>query len=88
MIQTIIPDYLNGDPIPPDALKPGSGFDIGTWFPNHTEEKTRPTLNKVLEALKKDGVIKLAATGYCFGGKFWFRFTDDEGAHMTRSLCI
>ena len=36
---------------------------------------TRPTLNKVLEALKAEGVTTFAATGYCFGGKFWFLFS-------------
>jgi len=40
------------------------------WFPNHTQEKTRPTLDKVVEALKAEGVTSFAATGYCFGGAF------------------
>ncbi|KAF8815636.1 dienelactone hydrolase endo-1,3,1,4-beta-D-glucanase [Phlegmacium glaucopus] len=71
-LKTIIPDYLNGDPIPADALSPGSTFNIGEWFPNHTQEKTRPTLDKVIEALKAAGVTSFAATGYCFGGRYVF----------------
>jgi len=71
-VKTIIPDYLNGDPIPADALQPGKNFDINAWFVNHTTEKTRPTLDKVLEALKAEGVTSLAATGYCFGGRYVF----------------
>jgi dienelactone hydrolase len=58
------------DPIPADALNPGSNFDISKWFPSHTQEKTRPTLDKVLEALKAEGVTSFAATVYCFGGTF------------------
>jgi len=70
--KTIIPDYLNGDHAPADALIPGSTstFKLADWLPNHTQEKTRPTLNKVVEALKSAGVTDLAATGYCFGGTF------------------
>jgi len=71
-LKTIIPDYLNGDPIPADALGPGKTFNIADWFPNHTQEKTRPTLDKVVEALKSAGVTELAATGYCYGGRYVF----------------
>jgi len=71
-IKTVIPDYLNDDPIPSDALNPGSNFDIGKWFPNHTQDKTRPAIDKVVEALKSQGVTELAATGYCFGGRYMF----------------
>ena len=69
-MQTIVPDYLNGDAVPVEALNPGrdTAADIYGWLPNHTEEQTRPTLDKVLEALKSAGVTELAATGYCFGG--------------------
>jgi dienelactone hydrolase len=77
-IKTIIPDYLNGDPIPADALGPGSTFNIGTWFPNHGQDKTRPSLDKVLEALKEEGVTEFAATGYCFGGRYVFDLAFDN----------
>ncbi|KIM44792.1 hypothetical protein M413DRAFT_442758 [Hebeloma cylindrosporum] len=70
--KTIVPDYLNGDPIHPDALNPGSNFDIMKWFPNHTQEKTRPTLDKVINALKGQGIQTFGATGYCFGGRYVF----------------
>jgi len=70
--KTIVPDYLNGDPIAPDAMNPGSNFDIMTWFPNHTTEKTRPSLDKVINALKEQGIKAFGATGYCFGGRYVF----------------
>lgn len=70
-----MPDYLNGDPIAPDALNPGSTFDIMKWLPNHDEAKTRPTLDKVIIALKEQGLTVFGATGYCFGGEqyIWSR---------------
>jgi len=71
-LKTIVLDYFNGDPIPADALSPGKTFNLGDWLPNHTPEKTRPTLDKVVEALKSVGVTEFAATGYCFGGRYTF----------------
>ncbi|KAJ7572089.1 dienelactone hydrolase endo-1,3,1,4-beta-D-glucanase [Mycena floridula] len=70
--KTVLPDYLNGDDLPPDAMSPGSTFDISKWFPNHTQEKTRPTLDKVIDGLKATGVTAFGATGYCFGGRYVF----------------
>ncbi|KAF5316757.1 hypothetical protein D9619_006548 [Psilocybe cf. subviscida] len=71
-IKTIALDYLNGDPIPPDALNPGSEFDIMKWFPGHGNDQTRPPIDNVINALKKQGVTAFGATGYCFGGRYVF----------------
>jgi dienelactone hydrolase len=38
------------------------------WLANHGSDKTRPPLDKVIAALKEQGVTKFGATGYCFGG--------------------
>jgi dienelactone hydrolase len=77
--KTILLDYLNNDSIPPDALSGGvPGFSIQDWFPNHTQEKTRPTLDKVIDALKADGVKEFAATGYCFGARYVFDLAFDK----------
>jgi len=70
--KTIGLDYLNGDPIPADALKPGSNVDIMKWLENHGAEQTRPTLDKVIDALKEQGITAFGATGYCFGGRYVF----------------
>jgi len=75
--KTIIPDYLNGDSIPADALSTGT-FNLANWFPNHSQKETRPTLDKVVEALKSEGVTELAATGYCFGGRYVFDLAFDH----------
>ncbi|KAG5721839.1 Protein AIM2, partial [Termitomyces sp. T112] len=74
---TIVPDYLINDPIPPDALNPGSTFDLGTWLQKHPAEITRPALNKVIAALKQRGIVRFAATGYCFGGRYVFDLAID-----------
>ncbi|KAG7095438.1 hypothetical protein E1B28_006187 [Marasmius oreades] len=75
--KTVVPDYLNGDPIPADALL-GQNFDIMKWFPNHGPDKTRPTLDKVVAALKEQGVTAFGATGYCFGGRYVFDLAIDN----------
>jgi len=71
-IKTVIPDYLNGDPIPSDALNPGSNFDLMAWLQNHGPDKTEPSLNKVIDLLKAQGINEFGATGYCFGGRYVF----------------
>ncbi|KAG8215081.1 hypothetical protein J3R82DRAFT_8502 [Butyriboletus roseoflavus] len=85
-------DYLNGDPIPPDALNVSitlarthiserftthlhprgqeeGKFDLPSWLAKHGKDTTRPLLDKVIAALKEQGVTQFAATGYCFGGE-------------------
>lgn len=58
--------HLNGsDMVSQDT----TGWDLMKWFPNHGPEKTRPVLDKVIKALKDQGVTAFGATGYCFGGK-------------------
>jgi len=76
--KTIIPDYLNGDAAAADALKPGSNFDLVKWIGNHTQAQTRPFLDKVIDALKGQGIQTLGATGYCFGGRYVFDLAFDN----------
>ncbi|KAG1738862.1 Alpha/Beta hydrolase protein [Suillus paluster] len=64
-------DYLNNDALPADALNSPT-FDLGKWFGGHGADKTRPPLDKVIAALKEEGVTKFGATGYCFGGRYVF----------------
>ncbi|KAF8900269.1 hypothetical protein CPB84DRAFT_1847331 [Gymnopilus junonius] len=64
--KTIIPDLLNGGPVPPSGLAYAPDFDLGKWFTNHSQEQTRPPLDKVINALKEQGVTTFGATGYCF----------------------
>ncbi|KAL1682888.1 Alpha/Beta hydrolase protein [Schizophyllum commune] len=75
--KTVIPDYLNGDAAPPDALTPTSNWNIQEWFPNHGADKTRPTLDKVIAGLKEQGVTTFGAVGYCFGARYVFDLAFD-----------
>jgi len=70
-------DYLNSDFIPADAMNSGT-FDLMAWLARHGADKTRPVLDKVIAALKEQGVIKFGATGYCFGGRYTFDLAFDN----------
>ncbi|KAJ7087618.1 dienelactone hydrolase endo-1,3,1,4-beta-D-glucanase [Mycena belliarum] len=74
--KTILPDYLHGDPVPADAMI-GTDFDLGKWFAGHGTADTRPLLDKVIAALKADGVTTFGAVGYCFGGRYVFDLACD-----------
>lgn len=77
--KVVIPDLYNGDPIPKDAFNPGENFDIMKWFQSgHTPAEIRPTIDKVIAALKEEGVTKFLATGYCFGARFVFDLAFDK----------
>jgi len=77
-LRTVIPDYLGGDPIPKDALSPGATFDLMGWLGKHGQSVTRPHIDKVVAALKAQGVTTFAATGYCFGGRYVFDLAIDN----------
>jgi dienelactone hydrolase len=44
-------------------------FDREKWHESHGSAQTRPSIDQVIAALKREGVTSFAATGYCFGGK-------------------
>ncbi|KAJ3568986.1 hypothetical protein NP233_g5344 [Leucocoprinus birnbaumii] len=68
---TVIPDILLGDGVPLDAFE-NPNFKIADWLAKHTQEKTRPTLDKVIDGLKDQGIKEFGAVGYCFGGRYVF----------------
>ncbi|KAJ6485554.1 dienelactone hydrolase endo-1,3,1,4-beta-D-glucanase [Mycena sanguinolenta] len=71
--KTITPDLFNGDPVPTSAFKPGANYNLAEWFAKgHDQAHTRPIIDKVIAALKADGVSAFAAVGYCFGGRHVF----------------
>ncbi|KAF8900265.1 hypothetical protein CPB84DRAFT_1680642, partial [Gymnopilus junonius] len=51
--KTVIPDFLNGDTVPPSGLTYAPDFDLGKWFKNHSQEQTRPPLDKVINPLTR-----------------------------------
>ncbi|TRM64789.1 dienelactone hydrolase [Schizophyllum amplum] len=76
--KVVMPDYLNGDPVPADGLSPTNNFDLMAWFGNHTNEQTRAPLDKVIAGLKEQGVTTFGATGYCLGGRYVFDLAFDN----------
>jgi len=81
--KTIVPDILAGDPIPADALDAGSSFDFGKWVSKHLANTYRPIIDKVVAALKEQGVTKFAATGFCYGGRVAFDLAFDNVISVT-----
>ncbi|KAJ7764800.1 dienelactone hydrolase endo-1,3,1,4-beta-D-glucanase [Mycena metata] len=71
-LRTVIPEILNNDPVSVDAFAPGANFDLLGWLKNHGNTETRPPIDKVIAALKADGVTSIAAVGYCFGARYVF----------------
>lgn len=58
-------------------MAPGSKFDLGEWFSRHGQDVTRAPLDKVIAALKEQGIAKFAATGHCLGGRYVADLTFD-----------
>ncbi|KIJ56355.1 hypothetical protein M422DRAFT_23639 [Sphaerobolus stellatus SS14] len=64
--QVYIPDYFEGDPIPPDFP---AGFDRERWFAAHSMSISRAILDKAIEGLKARGITSFGAVGYCYGAR-------------------
>ncbi|KAF8211096.1 dienelactone hydrolase [Mycena galopus ATCC 62051] len=69
--KTITPDLFNNDPVPTDAFNPGVRIPI-ILATKPRSSPHRPIIDKVIAALKADGVTTFAAVGYCFGGRYVF----------------
>ncbi|PSR82572.1 hypothetical protein PHLCEN_2v6005 [Hermanssonia centrifuga] len=69
--KVVVPDIFH-DAAPPDALDPGSNFNLGEWFTRNGPDYTEPQVRKVVAALKADGITKIGATGYCYGARTAF----------------
>lgn len=72
---TVAPDLFNGQPAPSDLNDPG--FNSTAFLAAHGPEVTDPIIEKAITYMRANlNVTKLAVTGYCFGGRYSFRFTD------------
>ncbi|KAF6742995.1 dienelactone hydrolase endo-1,3,1,4-beta-D-glucanase [Ephemerocybe angulata] len=77
--KVVVPDLFNGDPVPKDAHNPGAAYDVMKWLHSgHTPADVRPIIDKVVAALKEEGVTKFLVTGYCFGARFVFDLAFDK----------
>lgn len=72
---TVAPDLFNGQPAPSDLNDPG--FNSTAFLAAHGPDVTDPIIDKAINYMRTSlNVTKLAVTGYCFGGRYSFRFTD------------
>ncbi|KAI1849599.1 hypothetical protein JX265_007938 [Neoarthrinium moseri] len=70
---TVAPDLFNGTPSPMDLNEPG--FNITDFLAKHGPEATDPLIDVAVKYLKgTPGVSKIGVTGYCFGGRYAFRY--------------
>ncbi|KAK0612251.1 dienelactone hydrolase family-domain-containing protein [Immersiella caudata] len=67
----VAPDMFEGDPAPFDLATPG--FNATEWTLLHNPTAITPILNKAIAYIQSKGITKIAATGYCFGGRYSFR---------------
>ncbi|KAK3368508.1 dienelactone hydrolase [Podospora didyma] len=70
---TIAPDLFAGVPAPGDLNVPG--FNTTAFLNAHNAAVTDPIIATAIEYLKKKlDVKRIGVTGYCFGGRYAFRF--------------
>lgn len=70
---TIAPDMLEGEALPTDLNVPG--LNLTEYTLRHGPANVDPIVAKAVAwARSRPGITKVAITGYCFGGKYAFRF--------------
>ncbi|KAI0379366.1 alpha/beta-hydrolase [Hypomontagnella monticulosa] len=79
---TVAPDMFNGTPAPADIDQPG--FNTTQFLNQHTAEVTDPIIDTAITFMRTTlGVKKILVTGYCFGGRYTFRFlAEGKGADV------
>ncbi|KAK4464089.1 protein AIM2 [Cladorrhinum samala] len=78
---TVGPDLFQGVPAPNDINTPG--FNTSVFLAKHTPEVTDPIVASAIGYLRdKLKVKKVAVAGYCYGGKYAFRFVAGGGAQQ------
>ncbi|KAI0796214.1 dienelactone hydrolase endo-1,3,1,4-beta-D-glucanase [Abortiporus biennis] len=85
--KTVMPDILNGDPIPdmtsPEDFAAWREKNFSVWMPKHGPDSWIPVVDKVVEALKAEGVTRFGTTGYCFGAPPAFYLAFKNESHVT-----
>lgn len=72
---TVAPDLFNGTPAPSDLNDPT--FNTTAFLAAHGPEVTDPLVEGAINYIRSTlSPSKLAVTGYCFGGRYSFRFVD------------
>lgn len=74
---TVAPDLFNGNPAPSVDTP---GFNITEFLGKYPPKVTDPVVAKAIKYLRKElKVQKVAASGYCYGGRYVFRSLDKNG---------
>jgi dienelactone hydrolase len=60
----VVPDFLYGDPMPPNDFS-----QFSTWIQKHGPAKGFEDAKLVIQALKRKGVSAIGAAGFCWGAK-------------------
>jgi dienelactone hydrolase len=78
---TVAPDLFDGKPAPGD-INGDPDFNVTEFLNAHGPSVTDPLVATAIEYLRTElQVKKIAVTGYCFGGRYTFRFlADGKGA--------
>lgn len=71
-----MPDLFRGDPVPADALSdPNSTFNMTAWRERHPQAQIEQIIDSALSTMRTEfHSTKIAATGYCFGGRYVARY--------------
>ncbi|KAK7755420.1 hypothetical protein SLS62_002647 [Diatrype stigma] len=79
---TVAPDLFDGKPAPADLNDPS--FNQTEFLAEHGPEVTDPKIATAIDYLRNTaGAAKIAVTGYCFGGRYSFRFlAEAKGADV------
>ncbi|KAJ5976228.1 hypothetical protein N7481_009935 [Penicillium waksmanii] len=71
---TVIPDLFEGDQISVKDMESGKA-DLPAWLPKHQPGNIDPIIEKTIKYMRETlNVKKIAAVGYCFGGKYVTRY--------------
>ncbi|KAK3504397.1 dienelactone hydrolase family-domain-containing protein [Neurospora crassa] len=74
---TVVPDLFSGSPTPNDLNTPG--FNLTEFLSEHSPSATDPIIASTISFLRSClNVTRIGAAGYCFGGRYAFRFLDDS----------
>ncbi|KAG1758177.1 hypothetical protein EDD22DRAFT_981511 [Suillus occidentalis] len=84
-IPVVAIDYFNGEGLPADRAL-NVTFNFRGWHAKQGAEVTRPSLDKLIAALKEEGVTKFGATGYCFGGLYTVNLAFENIIYTMRSI--
>ncbi|KAK4099018.1 alpha/beta-hydrolase [Parathielavia hyrcaniae] len=76
---TVMPDLFNGSPAPADINVDTPGFNATEFLARHSPAATDSLVATTIAYMRSSsssefGVTRIAAPGYCFGGRYAFRF--------------